>query len=120
VQATFNFARIQSAVVDGCRDAAKILNDEIYQAIDDPIYDWPVGESPRDIVNTRDLQNSQRYEEIGYEEYEWSWDVPYAIPVFMGYVTRSGSSMPARNPVKVALSRIDFGSTIVERVRARL
>jgi hypothetical protein len=115
-----NFTRIDSAIEDGFREAAKQLNDAIYDAIDAPIYDWPRGESPRDIVDTRELQNKQRYEEIGYAEYGWSWDVPYVLPVFTGYVTRSGSVMPARNPVEAAMQRGNFSTVIAESIGRRM
>ncbi len=115
-----NFARIESAIDEGCQAAAKQVYDAVYDAIADPVYAWPIGESPRDIIDTGELQNSQRYQEDGYASYVFSWDVPYAHAVFTGYVTKSGSIMPARNPVDLAFAKNNFSTIFVESIRSKL
>jgi hypothetical protein len=66
------------------------------RAIEDPIWNWPRGESPRDIVDTGDLRDSQKIDFVSDGEAVISWDVDYALKVHEGETTRSGAEFPAR------------------------
>jgi NADPH-dependent ferric siderophore reductase len=70
------------------------------EAIEDERYDWPRGESPRDIVDTHALADSQHVDRVGSVA-RFSWgdgQVDYAIAVHEGE-----DSKPARRWTREAI-----------------
>lgn len=81
------------------------VDSELTRHITEPKWDWPRGESPRDIVDTGDLRKSQEMaidSRPGVMETKYRWTVPYAAPVHDGAVFKATDSegnprtMPAR------------------------
>lgn len=52
--------------------------------------------SPRDIVASGDLLNSQSYEALNPLLFRFLWDVDYAVPVHEGYFTQGGTEVVGR------------------------
>ena len=81
------------------------VDSELTRHITEPKWDWPSGESPRDIVDTGDLRKSQEMAinpRPGVMETKYRWTVPYAPAVHDGAVFKATDSegnprtMPAR------------------------
>jgi len=95
-------------------DTAFLLGTEFTKAITDPVWDWPQGESPRDIVNFGQLRSSQRTVFQGPFDARYEWNTEYAAYVYFGYTTRAGNMFPGRPWVELALERVN----VAERYQA--
>lgn len=81
-------------------DTVNEIDSAMTEAIEDPRYYWPRGESPRDIVDTHALADSQHTDRVGSTA-RISWgdsQVDYAINVHEG-----GGSKPARRWTREAI-----------------
>lgn len=96
-------AGIMAAVDVGQAVMAKALDEEFRLAITSNVWSWPRSPSPRDIVDTKRLHDSQKMRLNGRRGVLWSWAVPYARFVHDGVVLRNGTVMPARPWTKRAL-----------------
>lgn len=80
--------------------------------ISDPKWEWPTGESPRDIVDTGRLRNSQEIIYIGFLRGEIRYPVSYAEYVRTGYVIESPSGarvvFPGRDWVASAMAQFNW------------
>jgi hypothetical protein len=68
------------------------VDSELTRHITEPKWDWPRGESPRDIVDTNDLRNSQRMDidpRPGVMVTKFRWSAPYAPRVHDGAVFKA-------------------------------
>lgn len=92
----FDSAKIDQAVTKAFRETTIILDGEFKKAITEPIYGWPKGDSPRDVVDTGRLRASQIYQFGSNLNAIYTWPVEYSAAVHNGYLTRGGSAMPAR------------------------
>jgi len=81
------------------------VDSELTRHITEPKWDWPRGESPRDIVDTGDLRTSQEMvidERPGALLTKYRWTAPYAATVHDGAVFKATDAegnprtMPAR------------------------
>lgn len=71
------------------------VDSELTRHITEPKWDWPRGETPRDIVDTGDLRKSQQMaidSRPGVMETKYRWTVPYAAPVHDGAVFKATGS----------------------------
>lgn len=71
------------------------VDSELTRHITEPKWDWPWGETPRDIVDTGDLRKSQTMEispRPGVMETKYRWTVPYAPAVHDGAVFKATDS----------------------------
>ncbi|MEO0659822.1 MAG: hypothetical protein AAFY74_20465 [Pseudomonadota bacterium] len=91
-------------------DTAFLLGIEFTKAITAPEYDWPQGESPRDIVNFGQLRSSQRLVFDGPFTARYEWNTEYAAYVYFGYETRAGNVFPGRPWVEKALETTDIAA----------
>jgi hypothetical protein len=75
-------------------------------------YDWPrttvrqngdIVSTPRDIVDTANLLESQYVLRINSDRFEFGWDVDYAAAVHEGATTRSDTHLPARRWTQAAI-----------------
>ena len=102
---------------------------ELRAAFDAAIYFWPnetvrstgeVASSPRTIVDTGTLRDSQAVKQITLKRWEIAWEVPYAAIVLLGFQGVGGNSQPGRDWIGYALSNIDLRQVFSEEVQARL
>lgn len=95
--------RIETAFVETCRD----LSSEFTEAIEAPIYPWPQGESPRDIVDTHQLAESQQQARIGRLSMEFSWprEGNVSLLIHEGAVLNNGTVLPPRRWTQTAFER---------------
>jgi hypothetical protein len=104
----FNTAAISEAITKATNATVMVLDIELRKAITDPIWDWPRGESPRDIVDTGRLRNSQIMVRLGNRRAMYTWRVPYASIVRNGAVLRNGTVIPARKWDELAINRAEL------------
>lgn len=77
------------------------------QELGSPQFEWPVGDSPRDAVDTGQLRRSIKTN-IEAKGVEFTWDVDYSAHVYYGYKTSRGTVMPARPWAQLALEKKPF------------
>jgi hypothetical protein len=99
----FSESQISAAVDKAFRETTILMNGEFVKAITGAVYSWPVGESPRDAVDTGRLRASQQYQLIDARRANYTWSTEYASAVHSGYLLRNGKAMPARPWTDVAL-----------------
>lgn len=100
-----NTARLQSAIASAFQETVLIMDAEFSKAITDPVWPWPYGDSPRNIVDTGRLRLSQQVPLIRDGSAIFEWASEYAIYVHQGYVTRNGNELPGRPWTKRALQK---------------
>ena len=113
----WNSAAITSAVEEATKMTAIVLDIELRKAITDPIWTWPRGETPRDIVLTGKLRNSQVMVRLSGTRYRWRWGVPYSLIVRNGVVLRNGTVLPARKWDELAIKRADLPKVFSQSFR---
>jgi hypothetical protein len=88
------------------------LGAEFTRQISEPKWDYPTGESPRDIVDTGRLRASQQGRLIGRLEYEFVWPVRYSLFVLVGGTIRVPGGgvrvVPGRDWISAGLEAFDF------------
>jgi hypothetical protein len=95
-----SLSSIQSAYSIAWSETVDQIDQAMTDAIEDPRYYWPRGESPRDIVDTHALADSQHVDRVG-DTAQLSWgdsQVDYAIIVHEG-----DGSYPARRWTREAI-----------------
>jgi hypothetical protein len=95
VKVNFDGASIKAAAKRAFRDTVLVLEIELVKAITEPVYPWPRGDSPRDIVDTGKLRASQRFTVSGMTA-NWVWPVEYALIVHDGAKLNNGTILPPR------------------------
>jgi hypothetical protein len=102
---------VDNAVKEALDKMAKELNSEFEREIRLRKWEWPRatkrknGErvtSPRDIVDTTALVDSQKMDKMNPYEYKWVWEVDYSAIVHDGGKFKSGGSYLARPWTKSA------------------
>ncbi len=92
-------------------DTVDAIEDASTEAIQSPRYEWPrtttrsdgsVVDSPRNIVDTAHLLNSQSMTRLA-ETAQLSWSAEYAAKVHEGETTKSGFTLPARRWTQEAI-----------------
>jgi hypothetical protein len=105
--------------------AAVEFNAALEKSITDSVYPWPratrrrsgqVVSSPRNIVDTGRLLNSQSYSIQGTEA-EWRWTAPYSIIVHEGATLRNGTEIPARRWTRRALREFNLSRQYADNLR---
>jgi hypothetical protein len=112
---TLNTRPVKEAAEKAFRDTVLLLGGEFTKAISDPVYSWPFGESPRDIVDTGLLRRSQRYQFTAKYTALYQWPTEYAAAVHNGAILKNGTRLPARKWTERAFQKMD-----VEAVYGRL
>ena len=104
-------SKIVGAAERAFKETAFLLGREFTKSISANIWDWPQGESPRDIVNDGQLRGSQQLVFFGAFEAEYSWNTDYAFYVCKGYTLADGSVYPARDWPAHAQENFDIPGT---------
>lgn len=101
-----DFSQINKATEKAFREMALVMSGEFTKAISDPVYAWPIGDSPRDVVDTGILRRSQQHQVDTFRMVAtYQWPLEYAAAVHNGYLTRAGNAMPARPWTDKALAK---------------
>jgi hypothetical protein len=108
-----NFAPLLQNVRSAWLDTSRVMGKEFQAVITEPIHPWPRGESPRDIVDTGALRDSQIMALITPYETKYLYPVDYS-----GYVQDGTSRMPGRNWGQIALARKPLLDVFAESMRA--
>lgn len=118
-----NFNKIHQRIEDALDITAEVANTAFKDAIEQPLYEWPrttvrksgeVVSTPRNIVDTGDLRDSQEHQKVDELNHQFSWNVPYAIQVHEGAVLKSGTELPARPWTREAIARTDLTEVFTE------
>lgn len=108
VKVTVNSSFIEGVAQRAFRETTFLVGREFTKSISSNIWDWPNGQSPRDIVDDGQLRGSQLLVFIGPTEAEFSWNTDYAFYVHQGYTLKNGVEMPARPWTTHGLGQIDI------------
>lgn len=100
---------ILSAAEKAMGDLVHLYGREVTKQITSNKWQWPTQPSPRDIVDLGQLRANQRATKVSALVWLMTWSTNYALYVFLGYITRSGTAIPARNAPKAALEAQDWG-----------
>jgi hypothetical protein len=115
-----NTQLLETAAKSAWKDTSQIMGIEFTKAISDPIYNWPRGESPRDIVDKGGLRQSQRMDYSGDFVTNYRWPLEYALPVHNGAVLRNGTILNARPWTKIAIQRRNPAEVFSRLMEAQL
>ncbi|MGB3208664.1 MAG: hypothetical protein WBB28_27055 [Crinalium sp.] len=122
-----NTDAIYQAVERSLDATAETANTAFKDAIEQPLYEWPrttvrksgeVVSTPRNIVDTGDLRDSQEHQKVDELNHQFSWNVPYAVQVHEGAVLKSGTELPARPWTREAVTRTDLVEVFIEAFNA--
>jgi len=99
------------------------------QALSDRAYQWPgqtrrqngqVVGSPRDIIDTGELDSSQSLTRESRTAWRWRWTAPHALIVHEGATLRNGTELPARRWTRRAVQQyrpfVKFAREVAKRV----
>lgn len=119
---------IESVMVDSLAAIVPGLDTALTQAISARVYQWPrrtvrsngqtVG-SPRDIIDTGDLDSSQRLTRESALVWRWDWTAEHALFVHEGVTLRNGTEMPARRWTVRAVEQFNPNAKFAREVRSR-
>lgn len=115
---TLNAEKVKAASEKAFRETALLLGSEFTKAITDPVYPWPSGENPRDIVDTGALRRSQRVSYPAKMKAIFIWSVNYSAAVHNGAILRNGGRLPARRWTDRAFQKFD-AATVFGRLYKR-
>jgi hypothetical protein len=96
---------IESIMIDSLEAIVPELDTAFTQALSDKAYAWPgrtvrsngqVVSSPRDIIDTGELDSSQRLARESRTAWRWDWTAGHALLVHEGATLRGGGVYPAR------------------------
>lgn len=107
MQVSFNFAALNTRVERAIDAMAIELSDNYTSAIEAPVYVWPRGESPRDVVDAHALAESQQQAKVGRLSMEYSWprEGDVSLIIHEGVVLNNGTILPARRWTDVAMAK---------------
>jgi len=101
---------LEKAILEAYRQTAMRMDLAFKAEISAVKWEWPRGETPRDIVDTGRLRASQQMMPApaakGSIRTMYQWPVKYAAPVHEGAVFQSGAFMPARPWTRTALQKL--------------
>lgn len=104
-------SKIVGAAERAFKETAFLLGREFTKAISSNIWEWPTGQSPRDIVDDGQLRGSQLLVFLSAFEAEFSWNTDYAFYVNQGYTLANGTEVPGRDWTKYATENFDIPGT---------
>lgn len=129
-----SFNEADRAIFEAFVETNQELHQEIVAAFEQSVYDWDgtityrangqIVDSPRDIKDTGELQESQQAPEIRVSQGEILGEhvntADHAHDVYFGYETDSGKSKPGRDWIGEALTNINLEDRMAENLRNRL
>lgn len=104
-QLVWNAAELNERLEKTVAVVALAVGAEFTKAITDPIWAWPEGDTPRDIVDKGQLRAAQTMTRIGPFLFQFDWAVEYAAAVHEGATFQDGRTLPARPWTRVGLQR---------------
>jgi len=116
----WNGERIVEALSEPFHQANELLGVEFAKELTARKWEWPTGESPRDVIDTGELRRSYAGERDSPTEYSHAWNVEYAMAVHEGYVLKNGSRMPGRPWTKEPLENGTLEKAFEKLARAEL
>jgi hypothetical protein len=128
VNPTATVRALESIMLDAGEQVALGLDTAFAEAIASKEYEWPgdtrrangqtVG-SPRDIIDTGELDSSQQLLR-SRGEWLWLWTAPHALIVHEGATLRNGGEYPARRWTRVAVLAYKPHARFAQEVRKRV
>jgi hypothetical protein len=120
---------LESILIDAGESVVAGLDDAFAQKLASPEYQWPgttkrqngstVG-SPRDIIDTGELDSSQRLSRAGKGDWLWTWTADHALLVHEGATLRNGGEYPARPWTRRAVAAYNPVKKFAEEVKRRV
>jgi hypothetical protein len=120
---------LESILFDAGEQVVAGLDSAFSEKLASPEYQWPgttkrqngqtVG-SPRDIIDTGELDSSQRLSRAGKGDWLWVWTAPHALIVHEGATLRNGGEYPARRWTRRAVVAYNPVKKFAEEVRKRV
>lgn len=86
-------------LVEPFHQANEVLGRAFADEITDAKWDWPEGDSPRDIVDKGNLRRSYAAERVrqgSNPAHDHTWNVDYGMAVHEGAKFKNGTTTPAR------------------------
>jgi hypothetical protein len=121
--------KLKELAIASFQDTVKELKEPLEESITSTIWEWPretkrqSGEivfTPRNIVDTGQLKDSQQLFFESWTYAIWRWDTEYALYVHEGYTTQSGTDMPARQWVTNTLDNINIKAIFTDNLKKYL
>lgn len=114
-----NTRKIIDAAEYAMKSTVYLIGRECTSQITAEKWAWPVAPTPRDIVDKGQVRASQKIAPVSRFVWSITWSAEHSIYVFLGYITRSGSVMPARNAPRAALEAKDWDKVFSDTYRKR-
>jgi hypothetical protein len=120
--------KLESILIDAGEVIVAGLDDAFSEKLASTEYDWPrttvrrngrTVTSPRDIIDTGELDSSQRLTRVSRTEWLWDWSADHALIVHEGATLRNGTDIPARRWTVRAVQAYKPLSKFAEEVRRR-
>jgi hypothetical protein len=110
-----NFSILNNGVRSAWRETSQTMGQEFQAVITEPIHPWPRGDSPRDIVDTGALRDSQIMVLVTPFITRFLYPVDHAI-----YVRDGTENMPGRDWGAIALARKPLLTIFAEAIKGYL
>lgn len=117
VKVTVNFSKLEKAAVAAYKETVLLMGRKFTEVISDP---GAFAGFDGDMVDTGQFRASQNVNFLKAGDAEFSWNVDYAIYLYMGFTTRSGREVKGRNWVEEAQRRMDFQNTFAMVLKAKM
>jgi hypothetical protein len=88
-------ARLLEALEKAFQESMLLLEREFTASITSTKWQWPTGDSPRDIVDQGRLRDSQELSFVNNGA-NFTWSTNYAAAVHEGIVFKNGTTLPPR------------------------
>lgn len=120
---------IENILVDAGADVVAGLDAAFAQKIASTEWQWPrptrrrngrTVNSPRDIIDTGELDSSQQLTRVSRVEWRWDWTADHALLVHEGFTLRSGGEYPARPWTERAVADYRPVQKFAQEVRRRV
>lgn len=87
---------IEGALEQAFHESLELFGRKLTEAITDNVWQWPTGDTPRDIVEQGGLRDSQSLSFPNQFSAEFSYSVDYAAAVHEGATLKNGTTLPPR------------------------
>ena len=81
---------------------------------------WETSNPYRDIVDTSDLKNSGRIEQLSESAFKMKWVTDYVTFVYFGYFLQDGRRIPARKWVELVMQENNMNQIALNIFRLNL
>jgi hypothetical protein len=120
---------LEGILIDAAESVVAGLDGAFTEKLASPEYDWPrptvrsngrTVTSPRNIIDTGELEGSQRLARISRVEWLWDWRAGHALINHEGGTLRNGTDYPARRWTARAVQSYKPAEKFVAEVRRRV